>query len=372
MRILMLGSKEYPFQSGAGFEKKPSGGIEVHVEKLTKYLAKDNYDVVVLTRKFPGQKEYEKKGRVKAYRVGFVNSPLLRGPSFNIVSFVRAFSVIKKERPELIHAHAQMAGFFGAVLSKMFKIPMVYTPHGTPKAYNPLFNLVLNNLNRIAVIGSSKVLFISSEERKDMVPKYRPFDNALLTNGIDTDDFGLSSKRDWKELRFVFIGRLEEIKGTYDLLCAFQKLAGEFKKARLSIVGSGSEEDRLKKYVRENELEDSVTFSGWSKKPLKHLDENDVFVLPSSETGLPFSLIEAKFAGKIIITSLPYIVDGRDGLYFTAGNVDELYLKMRYVAENFRRCVELGKEAHESVREVSWDKVVKGFEKEYGMVVAKA
>ena len=369
MRVLMLGSKEYPFQSGAGFEKKPSGGIEVHVEKLAKYLAKDNYEVIVLTRKFPGQKEYEKKGKIKAYRVGFVNSPMLRGPSFNIVSFFRAFSVIKKERPELIHAHAPMAGFFGAVLSKRFRIPMVYTPHGTSKAYNHIFNLVLDALNRIAAIGASKTLFISSEARKDMVSKYRHFDNVLLTNGIDPDDFDLSSKRDWKELRFVFIGRLEEIKGTYDLLCAFAKLTSEFKKVRLSIVGSGSEEDRLKRYVRENELDDLVTFSGWSKKPLKHLGENDVYVLPSSETGLPFSLIEAKYAGKIIITSLPYIIDGKDGLYFAVGDVGALYLKMWYVAENFRKCVELGKEAQKSVKKLSWDKVVKGFEKEYEIVI---
>jgi len=105
---------------------------------------------------------------------------------------------------------------------------------------------------------------------------------------------------------------------------------------------------------------------------MKHLGENNVYVLPSCETGLPISLIEAKFAGMMIITSLPYIVDGKDGLYFAAGDVDALYLKMRYVAENFRRCEDLGKEAQKSVKELSWDKVVKGFEREYGHVVAKA
>ncbi|NOQ55745.1 MAG: hypothetical protein GQ477_02975, partial [Nanohaloarchaea archaeon] len=48
------------------------------------------------------------------------------------------------------------------------------------------------------------------------------------------------------------------------------------------------------------------------------------------------------------------------------------YLKMKDVAENFNRRVEMGKEAQKSVEKLSWDKIVKGFEKEYGNVIVKA
>ncbi|MFH1444899.1 MAG: glycosyltransferase family 4 protein, partial [Nanoarchaeota archaeon] len=105
MRILLLGSKEYPFGISHKYDKKAGGGIEVHVEKLAKYLAKDGHKVFIITRRFPGQLKKETAGNITIYRTKFIYNKYLRNFTFNFSSFLKAWRLIRKERIDLIHCH---------------------------------------------------------------------------------------------------------------------------------------------------------------------------------------------------------------------------------------------------------------------------
>jgi glycosyltransferase involved in cell wall biosynthesis len=364
VKILILGSKEYPFHSGIGYEVKPSGGIEFHVEKLVKYLSLERQNVFLITRKFPKQKKFETLGNVKIYRAPFIKNIFLRALSFNFISFIMALKIIKRNKIDIIHAHGPIAGFFSYFLSKMMKVPYVYTPHGLSDFWTFPIREILGVFNKIAIKGSKKVLFISELVYKKMNhdPKYK-----LLTNAIDFEDYK-STKRTWKSVRFLFLGRLEEVKGIKELLDAFKKLQRNFSNTELYIAGGGTMKNYILNFIEKNKIK-NIKFLGWIKNSPDILSKTDVFVLPSEEKGQPVALLEAMASGKIIITSLDYIEDGRTGIKVKARDIEDIYKKMVYVCKNFEKCTKYGENARIIAKELDWKKIIRSFLKEYKLAL---
>lgn len=366
MKILLLGSKEYPFGSSYKFDRKAGGGIEIHVDKLSKYLSRNNQEVFIITRQFPGQGKRETKGNVRVFRTGFLYNRFLRAVTFNLFGSLKALKVIRGEGINLIHCHGPIAGFFGAILSKLTGVPMVFTPHGTVTGWCSPIREIIKFFEIVSVKGSKKTLFISKRAQEELTRNY-DFQNTLLTNAIDLEDFS-PGKRTWEETRFLFLGRLEEVKGPKYLLEAFKKLAQKKPHIRLYIAGEGTMKKHILDFIHKNNLGDKIKFLGWVTNTPKLLKETDVFVLPSWEKGQPVALLEAMASGKIIITSLDYI-DKETGLRIKPKNTGDLYNKMNSVCNDLSKYKKLGANAREQAKELSWDRIVKMFIKEYESIL---
>ena len=108
---------------------------------------------------------------------------------------------------------------------------------------------------------------------------------------------------DEKSLPIVIThGRLREQKNLGLLIHAFAGLPASVS-ARLVLVGSGREEERLKEEVRRRSLEDTVAFVGYAENPYAFLAKADVYVSASLWEGLSNSLVEAMACGLPIIAS---------------------------------------------------------------------
>jgi glycogen(starch) synthase len=375
MRILMLGSKEYPFGVSARHDPKAGGGIEFHVEKLSKYLARGGHDVYVITRCFPGQRKHETiaegNGKIHVYRTGYVPNKYLRAFSFNLLSFLKAICLIRNEKMDIIHAHAIVAGFFGAKLSRLTGKPMVLTPHGTIVDWGFPVREALTLFQKVSLKFAKRVIFISkpAQEKLSLLTKSP---SALLTNAIDPEDYTDASRPArslrGKDIRFLFLGRLEKIKGLDTLIEAFSSLIRKFPDAGLVIAGEGSIRNQVVDLVVKANT-DKIRYVGWveSKQALK---DSDVFVLPSKERGQPVALLEAMAAGKIIITSLPFIRPGRTGIYCRAGDPKDLAKKMLAVCRDFGKYKKLGEQARKESVSFTWESTVNLFEREYVKVLA--
>ncbi len=99
------------------------------------------------------------------------------------------------------------------------------------------------------------------------------------------------------------VGRLIPVKGFFRLLSAHKKLidGGIFHK--LWILGIGAEEENLKTFVRENGLEDSVTFWGFQSNPYPYVERCDIYVCSSFAEGYPLSVAEALVLQKTIVAT---------------------------------------------------------------------
>lgn len=387
MRILILGCKEYPFGGSSRYDKKAGGGIEVHVEKLAKYLSRDGYDTSIITRKFPGQKEEEHinramqtyqgyashaKGKIHIYRVGFRKNAFLRTFTFNRNAAKKARDIMGNI--DIIHCHGPVAGFFGSELAKRFNKPMVFTPHGIVVDWPWPVRKIISYFERRSFRKARKNIFVSGKAMKELGGNAE--NSVLLSNAVDMDDYRktrkrrvrLSDRRSEECIRFLFLGRLEDVKGIDYLLDAFKKLSDEQENVELYIGGEGRMKKTITQFVNRNRLNDKVKILGWVKAG-EVFPETDVFVLPSWEKGQPVALLEAMASGMKIITSLDYIEDKKTGLLIKPKDTEDLYEKMLYVCKNPAKCMGLGKAAQARARtEYTWEKVIKRIEAVYNEV----
>lgn len=128
----------------------------------------------------------------------------------------------------------------------------------------------------------------------------------------------------------LFLGRLGERKGTYDLLHAIQRLQPRFPGLKLLLGGDG-EIERVRAMATELGIARSVELLGWvdAERKRELFSRSAVYVLPSYNEGLPMSVLEAMAAGMPIASTpvggIPEAVsDGVEGLIAPAGDVDAL------------------------------------------------
>ncbi len=359
----MLGSKEYPFHSSQLHDKKAGGGIEVHVEHLSKYISAMGHDVFIITREFPGQKRFEVHKKIRIHRVSFINSTLLRNPSFNLMAFTKAWSILQKEKIHVIHSHGPVAGFFGSLLSLISNIPMVFTPHGSPHYWGSLISYLLSTLMKFSIDNAKLNILISANE-KNLINN-NP--HILLSNGINIDDYHIK-REPRNKVRFLFLGRIEEVKGVKLLIEAYRTITEQISVTELWIAGKGILENELREYSDRHNL--NVNFLGWVKDVPDVMSQCDVFILPSTETGLPMALLEAMASGIIVITSLNYIQNMNTGILIDTLSTKSLVSSMLMVAKDLQKYQTLGANARTYVsNHASWRAIASTYISAYQGVI---
>ena len=133
----------------------------------------------------------------------------------------------------------------------------------------------------------------------------------------------------------LYLGRLSPEKGIWTVVRAFEHLP----KVPLVIAGTGPLEREISAYVTAKGL-GNIRLVGFKSGEEKwQLLKSALFVIVPSECyeNFPVVVLEAYTAGKPVVASdlggLPFIVDnGRSGLLFQRGNIEDLVGKIRYLA----------------------------------------
>ncbi|NJO77644.1 MAG: glycosyltransferase family 4 protein [Cyanobacteria bacterium RM1_2_2] len=155
---------------------------------------------------------------------------------------------------------------------------------------------------------------------------------------------------------FLFLGRIGQRKGAFDLIQAFAALPDEQKaQAHLFIAGDG-EVAKARSMVQELNLGQCVTILDWLNPEQRdiYLAKADVFVLPTNNEGLPLALLEAMGWGLPGITTpvggIPELVtSGQDGILVEPGNVEQLSEAIKSLIDDKDLRLTLGKNARAKV-----------------------
>jgi len=166
-----------------------------------------------------------------------------------------------------------------------------------------------------------------------------------IPNSVDAERFCPASEAEKHEIRqtlgireeaFVvtYTGRLVDYKGLPLLLRVWREVHAGFGESYLLLVGSGGLdmhncETGLRNFVREQGLDDCVTFVGSVGNVQRYLQASDVFVLPTEREAFGISLIEAMACGIPVVASgvggIPDILhDNVDGCLIPAGDFQQL------------------------------------------------
>jgi glycogen synthase len=109
-----------------------------------------------------------------------------------------------------------------------------------------------------------------------------PAPSRVIYNPLRDTIFHLDAQLD-RNQDMVFVGRLSDSKGVDTLLLALSLLAQKGLKPRLTIIGGGAEEQKLKALSTELRLDTQVDFAGPKQAPeiARLLNQHQILVVPS-------------------------------------------------------------------------------------------
>jgi glycosyltransferase involved in cell wall biosynthesis len=367
MKILILGSKEYP--TGTSDDPIKSGGIEVYIQNFVRYLKIEVEKIIIITRYFRGTKPYEVQGNIEIRRVPWVRSFYLRNPSFNLSAFLKAVFLDF----DMILAQGLVASFLGNLLAIVKRKKIMACPAGiayVQPQYKEILKRILFIIEKITYSHVDTVIFLSEAEKEQFKSKlgYLPKHYSIIHPGIEIPEVSEGEvEKIKKELHIngkaiiTFVGRLIGVKGVEVLISALRDLEIDFKAL---IVGDGPDRRKLENLVREYNLNRRVIFTGWRSDIPAILAASDIFVLPSYSEGLPIALLEAMATGKAcVVTDIGLPVENRkDALIVKAGNIGELRKALEELLKNEELRKKLGENAKKKAKsEFCWKKTVESY-----------
>lgn len=101
----------------------------------------------------------------------------------------------------------------------------------------------------------------------------------------------------------ISVGRLVSAKGYDILLKVVKRLKEEGCNLHLTILGEGEQREELEKYVRENNLGETVSLLGFKKNPYPYIAQSDLFVCSSRSEGYSLVIAEALVLGVPVIST---------------------------------------------------------------------
>ncbi len=246
-------------------------------------------------------------------------------PGFLLALLWQTWRLVRKWRPEVIHAHWLLPqGLVVAALGLVDRRmpPFLATSHGAD-----LFALQaapLQALKRFVVNRAAAVTVVSSAMREELARIGVAVDKVTVQPmGVDlTERFTPDASVERSPDEILFVGRLVEKKGLRHLIDAMPAILEAHPSAWLTIAGFGPEEAERKAQVQRLGLQDKVRFTG--AVPQAQLPglyrRAAVFVAPfvpaisGDREGLGLVAVEAAGCGcPVVVSNLPSVREAFSG-----------------------------------------------------------
>lgn len=314
------------------------GGAQGYVASLLPALAGE-YDVVVGAHGGAFVREAAERSGIEFVHLEQLRRPI--SPWRDLRSFAELYRLLRRQRPDVLHASSSKAGVIGRLAAVAARVPVrVFTVHGWAfSAHSGAASALYRWADRIAGRATTATICVSQRERADglRARTCRADRTVVIPNGVEVDAYPQASL-ERAVPRLIAVGRLAAPKDWSTLLSALTSLDSEAF-AELAIVGDGPERERVEDELARRSLEGRVRLLGERDDVPRLLAEADVFLLASRSEGLPLSVIEAMAAGLPIVASdvggLKELVrDGETGVLVPPGDPVALAEALRPLLAN--------------------------------------
>lgn len=327
------------------------GGPATHVVLANEGLEKLGWETLLIHGNVePDEAEVELDDvQVPMQRLPALVRPIQ--PRSDMVALTTLVKAIRGFRPQIIHTHLSKAGLIGRSAAMLASsAPRVHTFHGTVFSgyFGKRSSQAIVRAERFLGHHTTRLIALSEVQRNEMLDQRLapPERIRIVPLGLRLEEFRsrdqAASRRSlgMPEDRPVVlaIGRLVPIKRIDRLLAAFRIVHLERPDVHLYLVGDGPERSALEETVKQYELDDGVTFVGWSRNRAEWISASDVVALSSDSEGTPLALIEAAAAGRPAVATdvggvRDVVKDGGTGFVVeradVAGLADRLLLLLR-------------------------------------------
>jgi len=304
------------------------GGTERQLLELASRFDRRRFNILVCALK--GEGPVARAMRERGIRVEVLNG---RG-TWDLRVLSRLFRLIRRERPEVLHAFLGLANLAASLAGRLLGVPVIIWSYRDVEVWKTKAHWLVE---RTAVRWADAITCCSEAVRQFVLAHMNGQASKFSTihNGVDLESFSRSRAASRTELKlreggFVIgtVSRLDEPKkGLTVMLQALADLAGRdgIPPWQWLLVGDGPARDRLRSLAAELGLSGQVMFAGMRDDVAAVLPAMDIFVCPSLYEGFGIAIVEAMAAGRPVIASavggIPEIVvHGDTGLLVPPGD----------------------------------------------------
>lgn len=263
-----------------------------------------------------------------------------------IITYVKALlKVLNIKRESIIHFHVASNGSF---LRKylLFKLirksnKKIVHIHGGDfiNYYKKSIKLIKYFIDDM-LENSYKIISVSQYMVSELEGEFENYKSKILKiyNGIELNNIHIDY--DEKEKKIVYLGKLAEYKGIYDLIRAIEYSKNDLKNEGWKVIIAGDGDvDLVRELIIEKKIDNIVDVIGWIDGTDKFdmLKKSKILIIPSHVESFGISAIEAMAFGNAIIASnvgaLPEIIqNGLNGFIVEKENHIE-------IAENIKKMI---------------------------------
>lgn len=260
----------------------------------------------------------------------------------------------------IIHVHLSQKGsfvrkFFIFLSAKLFGKRVLVHLHGSEFEQFMNSNALTRALTKFMFNHSSCVAVLSNvwnikirgfSNNTHIVTLYNP---AHLSSRSPVSD---------GKIRVLFMGKLGERKGIYDLLKCIEQNQKDFRlyNTRFILAGDGDVE-RVRQIVNESKMTDLVEIPGWVSGEARegYLKTSDIIILPSYNEQMPMSILEGMSYGYPIVATnvagIPEMVaHGENGFLFNPGDIQAMRDSLVLLCQDAKMRDEMGKKSQQIIK----------------------
>jgi glycosyltransferase involved in cell wall biosynthesis len=319
------------------------GGPARHVLLLDEALRRRGYDTLLVHGSIgPGEASLEHVAAARGLRTHKI-ARLRRNITIfgDAVALVKLLRLVFAEGPDVIHTHTAKAGALGRIAALVYNLTcprarrclVVHTFHGHVLTgyFGRTGNRLVAFAERTLAARTDRIVAISPRLQDDLTTRFNVAARAktvVIPLGLDFGPLLADAPPCAARARLglapeafviAYVGRFVAIKALDRLFHAFAAVLRHVPRARLLMAGDGPTRGALEELARRLEIDDRVTFTGWTDDVATVYAAADVCCLPSLNEGTPVAIIEAMAAKRPVVATAvggltDLIDDERNGL----------------------------------------------------------
>jgi glycosyltransferase involved in cell wall biosynthesis len=287
-------------------------------------------------------------------------NPFIMLVYFTSCVFLLLYYILVK-KIKIVHIHGASYGSFVRKMiliniCRFFNIKTIYHIHGAE------FHLFYRKYNKYGIIkhtiNKADVLITLTNNGKDFLSSITDERKIFIfSNMIDNANFSRNYSEYRSKLKFLFLGRIGERKGIFDLLDVIKDNKNYLEDKFILSVGGDGETEKLVNLIEKYEIQHLVKFEGWVSggKKRELLVTCDVHILPSYNETFGMSNLEAMSYGMPIISTtvggIPEVVSNNEnGFLIEPGDKKKMMEHIVYFIEHPEEIERMGRKSLENAK----------------------
>jgi len=289
------------------------GGVDVSLRLITQNINSALFETIIIHGTTDTKKLFldNTDTPLKQYALSITREI---SPYNDLKAIQQTIKILRKEKPDVVHAHSAKGGIIARAASIFYKVPVLHTPQAYSYLSEPrgLKRIVFLGIEKIFKNINSTLLASSNSERNRGIleVKYREENALLFNNSINPIKSASANISDINlpEHFICSVGRPSFQKNIEMMIEVLKKIKEKQPNIHLVLMGVGEfspNKDQVEKLIKEYNLQTNVTMIAWieREKIFAIIKKSKLYISTARYEGLPYSVIESLALSKACVVT---------------------------------------------------------------------